>query len=242
MKSILQKLNSPFLVKQLPRYDLSRLRTVITFSIYGNVEKYIGGLLKNCMKINKIYPIFWIYVYVGNDVDMGELTKKLNGIANLEYIQTGVSGHENASHRFFGIDRPEVGIMFSRDADSEINERDQYCIQRFIQSKFLFQIIRDHPQHGTEILAGMWGIKKGLLTQRIQDMFHVFKNRHSSFVFGDDQLFLTNVIYPRVNMYTLAFDSGFAYPDAKKEHIPLPIHIDENGNSHFIGSPIYLYK
>ena len=239
--SLIKKI--PFLyVSYNPTIDITKLRTVISFSLYGNVSKYIGGLIENCKNINKIYPNFWIYVYLGNDFDRSIMDNKFLDIKNLEFIETGKSGHEVMSYRFFTIDRPEVGIAFSRDADSEINERDQYCINRFIESSYMFQIIRDHPMHGLAILGGTWGIKKGLLNFHIESIFNEYKLKNSINKFGNDQDFLCDIIYPLVRNRAVVFDGYFNYPNEDREQIPLPIRIDADGTHHFVGSPVYLYK
>jgi hypothetical protein len=97
--------------------NIDSLRIVISFSLYGNVHKYVDGLLENCKNINKIYPNFWIYVYLGNDFDHSILDNVFDDIKNLVFIETGKSGHEVMFYRFFSIDREEVGISFSRDLD-----------------------------------------------------------------------------------------------------------------------------
>jgi hypothetical protein len=211
------------------------MRTVISFSLYGIVQKYIGGLLENCKQINKVYPDFWIYVYLGNDFDRSILNNKFDNIKNLLFIETGKSGHEVMSYRFFSIDRPEVGISFSRDCDSRINLRDQYCINEFIKSDKKFQIIRDHPQHNTEILGGMWGIKKGVLDFKIQDKLIEFK-RTTDLNFGSDQLFLSKYIYPRVKQYALIFDEYFKFPGENPQRIPI-LFEEIYGEKQHIGIP-----
>jgi hypothetical protein len=213
-------------------YDIENLRKVISFSLYGNVEKYIGGLLENCKQINKIYPDFWIYVYLGNDFDKSILNDKFDNVKNLLFIETGKSGHEVMSYRFFSIDRTEVGISFSRDLDSIINLRDQYCINEFIKSDKKFQIIRDCKSHNTEILGGMWGIKKGLLNFKIEEKFNVFRSESILFKYGTDQLFLSKYIYPRVKQYALTFDEYFKFPGETPQKINAPIIYFPNTNGY----------
>ena len=145
-------------------------KRVFSYSLYGNINKYIGGLLQNCIDINSLYPDFWIYVYIGSDVSKDIFNCKFDNIRNIRYIDTGVVGHKNMVYRFLTIDEEGVEIAFSRDCDSRINKRDQYCINRFIESDKRFQIIRDNIQHNTRILGGMWGIKKGLLNVKIKDL------------------------------------------------------------------------
>lgn len=210
--------------------NLDGLRTVISFSLYGDVQKYIGGLLENCKQINKIYPEFWIYVYLGNDFDRNIINEKFDNIRNLLFIETGKTGHEVMVYRFFAIDRPEVGIAFSRDADSRINARDQYCISEFLKSSKKFQIIRDSPSHGVEILGGMWGIKKGI-DIHIESQLNKFRHK-AIFKHGTDQDFLAEYIYPRVKDHAIVFDQFFRYKG--ETPIRIPLAYDEH-----VGAPVF---
>jgi hypothetical protein len=234
MNSILNKFvyNNPTPAK-VTDVNLDGLRIVISFSLYGNIQKYLGGLIENCNHINKIYPDFWIYVYLGNDFDRSILNNKFDQIKNILFIETEKAGHEVMSYRFFAIDRPEVGIAFSRDADSRINTRDQYCISEFLKSPKKFQIIRDSPSHGVEILGGMWGIKKGI-NLHIQSSLKKFKTKTNVFKHGTDQDFLAEYIYPRVRDHSIVFDGFFRYRNEFRVTIPLPY--DEH-----VGAPIYLF-
>ena len=197
------------------------LRTVVSFSLYGFVNKYIGGLLQNCKDINKLYPHFWIYVYIGNDVDKDILNEKFWSIRNLQFIETGELGHINMSYRFIAIDRPEVGVMFSRDCDSRINERDQFCMNEFLKSDKLFQIIRDHEQHGVLVLGGTFGVKKGALYFSVRDALLRHNELKKINEYDHDQQFLSIVIYPVVKEKTLVFDSFFDFPGETPNKIPL---------------------
>lgn len=207
------------------------LRKVFSFSLYGNVQKYFKGLLLNCTQINKIYPDFWIYVYLGNDFDKIIMDNKFDEFKNLVFIETEKSGHEVASYRFFAIDRPEVGIMLSRDLDSQINARDQYCINEFLKSDKKFQIIRDHPAHGTHILAGMWGIKKGLLNFNIEHKFSKFL-KEGDIIFGSDQMFLSIYIYPLIKQNAIIFDEYFHYDGESRQKIMAPLTMFPTGSDY----------
>lgn len=222
------------------------LRTVISFSLYGNVEKYFRGLIENCKRINEVYPNFWIYIFIGNDFNHNILEGKLDKFSNVLVFQTGKSGLENRSHRFFAIDFPEVDTMFSRDLDSIVSLRDQYCINEFIKSDKKFQIIRDHREHSTQILAGMWGIKKGLLQIKIQDLFNNFKTKklfgitkQIKFETESDQHFLARVIYPIVKHHALVFDEYFNYPNEERQKILThSIYFPDSNSYDFVGRPV----
>ena len=197
-------------------------KTVFSFSLYGNVNKYVGGLLENCKDINQLYPRCWIYVYLGNDFDQSIISNNFSDITNIKFIQTNCSGHKCALKRFITIDDPDVSVSFSRDCDSRINERDQYCINTFLASNKKFQIIRDHMSHHKEILAGLWGIREGLLPYKIRDLLERFETRFVDATFGSDQLFLRLYIYPLVKDNSLIFDSNGHFTTEIVQDIPIP--------------------
>ena len=196
-------------------------RTVISFSLYGNVRKYVGGLLDNCKDINEFYPEFWIYVYLGNDFDWNVYSEKFNNIKNIKYFRTGCSGHRNMVYRFLSIDFPEVGCAFSRDADSRINTRDRYCIDIFLKSPKRFQIIRDHKLQGNwPIMGGLWGIKKGLLQSKVMHLVKFYSGK----AYASDQWFLKTYIYPEVKHDLIVFDEIFNY-EGISQKIDVPVEI-----------------
>jgi hypothetical protein len=197
--------------------DLSYLRVVISYSLYGLANQYIGGLCTNCEIINKTFPDFWIYVFVGNDFDHS-IIEKLSEFNNIKIIKTGQPGHINMSYRFTAIDYDEVGIAFSRDCDSYVNRRDKYCIRKFLESDKKFQIIRENLSHRIEILGGMWGIKKGLLPFKMIDKMNEYYKNITP-MYGTDQQFLITVIYPTVRDYSQVFDEFFHFPGESPEKI-----------------------
>ena len=198
--------------------DITGLRVVISYSLYGNACKYIGGLITNCKLINLHFPEFWIYVFVGNDFDHSILSQ-LNSFCNIKIVETGKSGHINMSYRFTAIDCHEVGIAFSRDCDSYVNRRDRYCIQKFLESNKKFQIIRENLSHGIEILGGMWAIKRGILNFRICDKMNEYFSRLETPGYGDDQQFMIEYIYPIVRDFSQVFDEFFHFPGETPEKI-----------------------
>ncbi len=196
------------------------IKTVFTFSLFGYAYQYLRGLVENCEDINKIYPAFWIYVYLGNDFDRSILDDKFSHIKNIKFIETNVSGSINMCYRFFAIDDNDVNIMFSRDADSRINERDQYCINKFLSSEKLFQIIRDDPNHLRFIMGGMWGIKKGCVEDNIKPLFLAFfLNGNKNTSYQCDQDLLSEVIYPMVKNKSMIFDNDHHFIDESPDKI-----------------------
>jgi hypothetical protein len=85
--------------------------------------------------------------------------------------------------------------------------------------------MRDHPAHGTAILGGMWGAKKGT----VPDM----KNMIEFYVKGNfwqvDQNFLREIIYPKILNNSFVHDSFFTFETEKY------IFPTERKNKEFVG-------
>jgi hypothetical protein len=86
--------------------------------------------------------------------------------------------------------------MIVRDADSRIHKRDVWCILHFMQNKLMSHTTRDHPDHKTHIMGGLWGLKKGLLNFKIKDLYISYNKINASHnAMQYDQSFLRDVLY-----------------------------------------------
>ena len=56
---------------------------------------------------------------------------------------------------------PSVSVMVSRDLDSRLTGREAAAVTQWLTDpqQLPFHVMRDNPQHGTEILGGMWGAR-----------------------------------------------------------------------------------
>ena len=56
---------------------------------------------------------------------------------------------------------PSVSLMVSRDLDSRLTGREAAAVTQWLTDpqQLPFHVMRDNPQHGTEILGGMWGAR-----------------------------------------------------------------------------------
>ena len=214
----------------------NRIENVFSFSLFGSLDKYCKGLLCNIHIINEKFPEWFIWVYVGNDVP-AHILNSLQTNPTVRVFFTGEIGIINKVYRFFPIDNPSVHICIIRDADSRVYELDEKCIREFISSDRLFHIIRDHPNHFHKIMAGMFGIKKGLLKESLQQSFITWRRDNFSNDFWDDTHFLCNIIYPKVVYASLIHDDLHNF---ETEYLKLPISTEIGDGSHFIGQ-VYEY-
>lgn len=192
---------------------------VFSFCLYGEKPKYITGMHENIKIISGIFPDWKIIIYYEEETtDIKPFEKYPNVILRKgEY-----KGNQMMLDRFKPIDDPEVEIMLVRDADSRINERDEWCIREFIRSPKLFHIIRDHPYHTSLIMGGLWGIKKGLFPRflKMDKMIKMYAFEHPN-IEGFDQHFLSEIIYPKVVNYELVHGCLKMHVSEKVTSIPI---------------------
>lgn len=212
------------------------MKTVFSFSLFGSADKYCKGLLRNIEEIRERFPGWLVYVAIGNDVPE-HMLETLRSIPIVHLTFTGETGLVNMSYRFFAIDDPTVDISIVRDADSRIYERDAECIKDFVNSPNKFHIIRDHPNHFHRIMGGMWGIKKGILSQPLFSLFQEWRKTHSATEFWNDMEFLAAVFYPYVLNTTMVHDTLHTF---EPEYMKTPFRVPIGDGSHFIGQS-YLF-
>lgn len=190
-----------------------------SFCLYGPPNpKYYDGLLRNVEQIHLHFPGWAIYVYVGADVSQAFIDRLSR--AHVRVRPTGRTGPVLMMYRFLAIDEPDVDVMMVRDADSRIHHRDRFAIQEFIASKFHVHAIRDHPYHTIQLLGGLWGIKKSPETPAMTPL--VEPQVQKPWNFGDDQVFLRDVLYPMIQSQLLVHTSqSYRYSD-EETHAPFP--------------------
>ena len=212
---------------------LKQMKSVFSFSLFGNQDKYCKGLVKNITIIEDKFPGWEVWVYCGDGIPE-DILLQLHDYRCVRLIPTNQEGMVNKFHRFFAIDDPEVGICIVRDADSRIYERDQACIRDFLGSEKFAHIIRDHPNHHHLMMAGMWGIKKSalfFLQNPVQTLFHQWKQSKVSSDFWSDTLFLCDKIYPKLAHVSMIHDELQHYEPIDFK-TPFRFPLVEN---HFVG-------
>lgn len=218
-----------------------------SFSIYGNDKKYIYGLIENIKIITKYYPNFDIYLYIGKNSFKDELSEIKTNYKNVKTFEVENSNCYMCSRYTPLISADINDIVIIRDSDSEINERDRWCINDFIQlneyesenSKYCFQIIRDHAWHKSKIMGGLniFVIKtqemKELIKPIIQKLLNVFSEPKYTFKYGDDESFLVKNLYPVIKDKALVYSNIVVYEGETYKHI-----LAENDDVNFCGNVI----
>lgn len=188
-----------------------------SFCLYGpETPKYYGGMLENLRLIWTHFPEWKVFVYLGADVPTHFIAKLLHH-SQVILRHTGQTGPVLMMHRFLALDEEGVECMIVRDADSRVHVRDRWAIHRFVASPQKAHAIRDHPYHTTEMLGGLWGLKRGLLPSIGEFVRPLLE---TPWAFGMDQAFLANTLYPRVKSDLLVHTSQTYRYSEEEVHEP----------------------
>lgn len=201
-----------------------------SFCLYGDKPKYTIGMCRNVQIINEFYPDWRIYIALGEGVPE-DIVNVLGGQRNVVLRKTGKEGGINMHLRFFFFDEPDVEVMVVRDADSRIHARDRWCINRWLQGDWLTMITRDHINHNNNILGGLWGIRKGCFQEGItmkylyKNLIKIIMSQEYTFEYGDDQITLSDGIYPLLVKKAIIFTDipARVYEDEYTEKIGEPM-------------------
>lgn len=176
---------------------------VFSFCLYGpEIPYYYRGMLENLELIQKHFPDWKTYIYLGSDVP--EHTRER--LATYPFVvlrETGITGPTTMVHRFFAIEEPEVDLMLVRDADSRIHWKDRWAIREFVrQPQYIGHAIRDNAVHRIELCGGLWGMRKipDLSLRALHDKYSAYATEvgHPR-VNGYDQDFLRLCVYPHLS-------------------------------------------
>ena len=151
---------------------------VFSFSLFKKEGKkdldkrFLDGLKLNLDRIAELYPGWVVRVY--HNLTREEVTKHLCPLACnhnhsdiLDLCQTSSNPLLMSSSmiiptvwRFLPLADDQVEAANFRDLDSVVDEREMAAVGVWMESRYPFHMMRDHPKHDMPVMAGMWGIKK----------------------------------------------------------------------------------
>ena len=170
---------------------------VFSFSLYGTSPKYTHGTLANARIIKERFPEALMYVYTAESVPT-DIRDQLTAMPHVRVIPVPTrEGSKGMFDRFLAIDSSECDIMFIRDADSRIHERDATCIEDFLADPSkMMQIVRDHKYHTSRIMGCSFALRKEALAG-ITMASRIAASRFYGTAYGCDQYFLVAEFYTK---------------------------------------------
>jgi hypothetical protein len=216
------------------------MKKIISFSLWGDKDKYIVGAFENIKLQQKYFPNWICRFYIDKNLPsyIYHKLKKLGA----EVIDMDENPNTplrlGMFWRFKVLEDNDVERFIIRDTDSRIDLRDYSVVKDWLLSKKPFHIIRDHIYHSTKIMGGMWGatneIKKIINYTELYNKFIDENKNNTKFIYGPDQDFLAKYIYPKVKELALIHDNWDRYKEGAKQ-IP---HL--NKSDEYIGKSIEL--
>ena len=183
------------------------MKKIISFSLWGKNPVYNIGAIRNAELAKEIYPNWICRYYIGKSTPNDTL-EKLKSFENVEVVEMDEEGDWTGMFwRFYPSSENDVDVVIVRDCDSRLNQREKDAVDEWLNSDKEFHIMRDHPFHGTEILGGMWGSKKGI----IKNMKEMIDEYIKGNFWQVDQNFLREKIYPIVKDNSLVHDEFFEH-------------------------------
>lgn len=200
---------------------------LITFSLWGDDPKYCLGAVENAKLALEIYPGWTCRFYLGQSVPTWTFNALME-VSNTRIVKMTVPGDWRGMFwRFKPATEDSVDIFISRDCDSRLSKREAAAVGEWMVGPRLIHVMRDHPDHTTPILGGMWGAKR----HAIPDMNELMYRWDKEDRWQTDQEFLRDMIWKRYHHKVLAHD------DWKRFGITQPFPMPRE-NQDFVGAII----
>jgi len=181
------------------------MKRLITYCLWGEDDRYLNGLKRNIETIKEKLPDYEIMVAVNLYSDFK------NEDVFVYHAPQDYYDHYLMYCRFFPASWDWIDVVYSKDLDSPILDREIEAMKEFEKSNKKALIMRDHLKHTCRILGGMWGLKKGTIPNMCR-LIHENKDKYKNEWYCD-QHFLEDIIYPLVRDKALIYDSFRLYSD-----------------------------
>ena len=197
---------------------------VVTYSLYGNAynasifRRYYTALWNLSSTVEQSYPGWVVRIYHNlherrdregfktlcaiycrfAHVDLCSIESIWGGIGNSTSPIDPVvlMGLNRKMYRYLVMLDPKVDHFISRDVDSYIFKREVDAVNQWMESNFTFHLMRDHTQHKSYILAGMWGAKLHQRRDLIEGLCRAMIISGQNQIGTSDQATLDRILWP----------------------------------------------
>ncbi len=180
-------------------------KKVLSFSLFGQRPKYFCGAIGILQQQPTVFPGWTCRFYVAENM-ISSVTDELSAGGAEVIIMRPEKLLAGMFWRFLAADEDNLDACLMLDADSPLLERHRRATEEWLNSEKFYHVIRDHRFHRRKIMGGMWGVKKPNpvvlnMRQEIENFISLHKEKY--YRYGDDQVFLAKVVYPRIRKHTL---------------------------------------
>lgn len=184
------------------------MKSVISYSIWGNNPKYTIGAIRNVENALIFYP-GWVCRFYYDLTVPKDIICSLGEFDNVELVQKPKIGDWTSMFwRFECVYDGDVDVSIIRDTDSRLSKREKEAVDEWLNSDKTFHIMRDHPYHKFPILGGMWGVKNKnhYLLETIINEYYLMNSKN---LYGADYLFFIEKLYPIIKNDCFVHDEFF---------------------------------
>lgn len=185
---------------------------LIAFSLYGQLPRYTEMAVLNVLAARRHLPDFVCRFYL--DASVPPATVQRLQALGAQCVPLGEqAGRMPATFwRFLAMDDAQADCVLVRDVDALIDARDAWCVNSWRRSGLPLHIIRDDCCHTELILAGLLGIRAGVLRDMPARIANYLQSADNTVVrrFAD-QLFLRHTLWPALRDHSLTHDTVYGY-------------------------------
>jgi tetratricopeptide (TPR) repeat protein len=189
-----------------PPFDASkRAANIITYSLWGDSDRYLGTLLQNTKLRHDFYPGWTMRVHYEAGI-RPSLIRDLRA-AGCQLVEEPKQSllYQGLFWRFKVISDRSATRFQVRDADDLFSDKDAKAVGAWLKSDKYFHLMRDWFEQTDLVNAGLWGGVTGILPP-VGQLLKQFKlsGPPSRMV---DQQFLNDMVWPTIKQSILIHDS-----------------------------------
>lgn len=206
-------------------------RKVISFSLYGDDDRYFAHLENVVLSYREHLSEYTPRFYVARDV--GPEVLRMIKSHGCEVVRMKAAGVDSSYMfwRFLAADDSALTHVLVRDIDAGCGPDEAMLVSEWEKSGKSFHIIRSHYSHNALIMGGLWAVRPGKLAIT-SNFSRVGRIRWG---WGRDQIYLARHVYPHVKDDALIHDVTEGFPG---EEGVIPIKIDTSSFS-WVSEPMF---
>jgi hypothetical protein len=197
------------------------MKQAISFSLYGSEMRYLVGAIKNAIIAQQLFDDeYELIFFIGESVPQW-VQSTLLLFPNVRVIDMAQRREDSTARlwRFIACSYDYDVVMF-RDCDARLSIREKMAHEQWLDSGLDAHIMKDHAiGHNYTINAGMFSVKSELF-QDMPDLIEAFAPKDT---YTQDQEFLAQVVFPRIQFSCLVHDEFFnTKVEGKSKLLPYP--------------------
>lgn len=175
----------------------------VSFSCFGDKEIYLCGAIANAELTLSIYPDWTAVFYLDAHANLA-VGGTLRDLGCKVFLRSTDQHGGGMFWRFGACQIADAEAVIVRDTDSRITLREAIAVSEWLASGKSLHVMRDHPWHTNKIMGGMWGLQG---EQALQSFSAVLQSERKSPQYGEDQRFVSEIVYPLFKRDVMVHDS-----------------------------------